>query len=87
MVTPSYNRIDQPVSRLKSSGVAHLNDDNISRNKVAGLNLALLTITENSRLESNIGLELGNNISGLLFLVPSDEGVLYRRISDISIVG
>lgn len=54
----------------------YLDDDDISGNEITSLDLLFSTISDHSSSESDIGLELGDNVSGLLFLVPTDEGVL-----------
>ena len=52
-----------------------LDDDNVTGNEVTSLDLDLVAITNNSGAKSDTSLELGNNVTGLLLLVPTDESV------------
>ena len=61
---------------LPTSNPAHLDEDNVSRNQVASLDFVLLSVSYNRCLECDVRLEFGDNVSGSLLLVPSDEGVL-----------
>ena len=48
---------------------------NISWNDLASKDLLLNSIANNGSLHSDISLKGGNNISSLLLLIPSDDGV------------
>lgn len=54
----------------------HLNDKDITWDDVSCHDFLFLTISDYFCLECDICLELGDDITGLLFLVPTDEGVL-----------
>ena len=56
------------------NGHAVLDDDNVAGNDLASLDVVLLTVTEDDGAEGDAGLELGDDVAGLLLLVVADEG-------------
>ena len=60
---------------VSGDGLALLDDDNVTGDELAGLDVQFLTITDDSRLHGDVTLEGSDDIGGLLFLVPTDDSV------------
>jgi len=60
---------------ISGDGLALLDDDNVTGDELAGLDVQLLTVTDDSRLHGDVTLEGSDDIGGLLFLVPTDNSV------------
>jgi hypothetical protein len=60
---------------ITGDGVTLLDDDDITGNELSGENGLLLVVTDDDSLHGNVTLERGDDISGLLLLVPTDNGV------------
>lgn len=60
---------------ISGDGLALLDDDNVTGDELAGLDVRFLTITDDSCLHGNVTLERSDDIGGLLFLVPTDDSV------------
>lgn len=58
---------------------SHLNNTDVTGNDVAGLDFLLLAVPNDGGLEGNAGLELFDNITSGLFLIPTNEGVLKEK--------
>lgn len=56
-----------------------LNDDNVTGDDLASLDLLFLTITNDGCLHGNVTLEFCDNISSLFFLVPTNDGVEHKN--------
>ncbi|KXT13275.1 hypothetical protein AC579_2498 [Pseudocercospora musae] len=56
-------------------GLTFLDDDDVAWNDFASLDILFLSVANDGRLHGNVALEFRNNICGLLFLVPTDDGV------------
>ena len=54
----------------------------ITSNELTSKDLLLLAITDNNRLHGNITLERGNDIGGLLLLVPTDNRVKHKNTNN-----
>lgn len=63
-------------------GHAVLDDDDVTGHDLAGLDVVLLAVADNDGAERDAGLELGDNVAGLLLLVPADEGVEHKNTDD-----
>jgi len=59
-----------------------LNDDNVTSNELTSKDLLLLAVADNNSTHSNITLERSHDISGLLLLVPTDQGVKSQDTTD-----
>ena len=55
--------------------VAYLDDENITRNEITGRDFLFLTISDDSCFECDISLKFSDDITSLLFLIPSNKGV------------
>lgn len=55
---------------------AHFDNNNVSGDDVASLNFLLLAIADDDGLQSDTRLELFDNVTSSLFLIPTDKGVL-----------
>ncbi|KAI6876686.1 plasma membrane H+-ATPase Pma1 [Hortaea werneckii] len=64
---------DQAAVRWDS--LAFLDDNNVTRDQLTGLDILLLTLTDDHCLHGNVTLQTGDDIGGLLFLIPTDESV------------
>ncbi len=56
-----------------------LKNDDISRDQVSSFNLLFFPTTKDCSFEGDTGFEMFDNISGLLFLIPSDTGVSVKK--------
>jgi hypothetical protein len=55
---------------------------NITRNQFSGLDLLFLTVTHDNASHRDIALERRDDISSLLFLVPTDDGIEHQNTDD-----
>lgn len=55
---------------------------NVTWDELSSLDFLFRTITNDERLHGDITLERGNNIGGLFFLVPTDNGVKQQDGND-----
>lgn len=60
---------------IGGDGLTFLNDDNVTGNDFAGKDSDLTAVTDDSGLHGDITTEGGDDIGGLLLLVPTDESV------------
>ena len=60
----------------KARSKAHLDDNDITGHDISCLDFMLATISDNGSAECNARLELFDDITGGLLLVPTDESVL-----------
>jgi hypothetical protein len=60
---------------ITGDGAALLDDDDVTGDELTGENGLLLVVTNDDCLHGNVTLERGDDIGGLLFLVPTDNGV------------
>ena len=67
---------------IGGDGLTLLDDDDITRNDFAGKNSNLTAVTDNGSLHSNVTTERGDDIGGLLLLVPTDESVEQENTAD-----
>lgn len=59
-----------------------LDDNNVTGNELTSEDSLLLVVTDNSRLHGDVTLEGSDDIGGLLFLVPTDNGVKKKNTAD-----
>jgi hypothetical protein len=60
---------------ITGDGRTLLDDDNVTGDELTGEDGLLLVVTNDNCLHGNVTLEGGDDIGGLLFLVPTDNGV------------
>ncbi|TLD30651.1 hypothetical protein PspLS_02350 [Pyricularia sp. CBS 133598] len=60
---------------ISGNNVTFLNDDDVTRDKLPGADLLFTAVTDDTGLHGNITLQGGDDIGGLLLLVPTDDGV------------
>ena len=67
---------------VTGNGSTLLDDNNVTRDKLTGEDGLLLVVTDDSRLHGDITLKGGDDIGGLLFLVPTDSSVKKKNTAD-----
>ena len=67
---------------IAGNSLTVFDNDNVTGDEVTGFNLLFLTITDNGSPESDTGLKLGDNVTGLLLLVPTDESVQEKNTAN-----
>ena len=67
---------------IGGDGLTFLDDDDVTGNDLAGKDGLLTAVTDDGGLHSDITTERGNDIGGLLLLVPTDEGVEQENTAD-----
>lgn len=55
---------------------------NVTGNELTSADFLLLTITNDEGLHGDVTLEGGDDVGGLLFLVPSDNSVQHKDTND-----
>ncbi|TLD16715.1 uncharacterized protein PgNI_01314 [Pyricularia grisea] len=60
---------------IAGNNMAFLNDDDVTRDKLPGADLLFTAVTDDAGLHGDVTLEGGDDIGGLLLLVPTDDGV------------
>jgi hypothetical protein len=62
-------------TNVTGHGGTLLDDNDVTGNELTGEDGLLLVVTDDSRLHGDVTLERGDDIGGLLFLVPTDDSV------------
>ena len=60
---------------VSGDSLTFLDDHDVTGDELAGLDVLFLTSADDSGLHGDVTLQLGDNVGGLFFLVPTDGGV------------
>lgn len=69
-------------TNVTGNGGTLLDDNDVTGDELTGENGLLLVVTDDSRLHGDVTLERGDDIGGLLFLVPTDNSVKKKNTAD-----
>jgi hypothetical protein len=69
-------------TNVTGNGGTLLDDNDVTGDELTGENGLLLVVTDDSRLHGDVTLERGDDIGGLLFLVPTDDSVEKKNTAD-----